>query len=280
MVPSCIKYFLLLQRVYTTCDGETEVCTGASSLIQRHQSTVLEKISNITDLLSESEDESAVQGDAPDSLSMGCSSGYVTATEVVPTVNGCGAESMNHATIMGSAHALSAACNFHDECYCRCTDPTNYGGKPFGQAECDYIFFKMMLEICHDKPRWRQPACRKTAQLFYWGLRKDGYHAFKGAVDLCCKCSANPSPVDPKWHYHLSEDMKKEEKAIAYTALRSDIESIVDDTEAFNNYLVPKEKSESGYDCLTRCATGHSSYSWCYTVPGSAEVWDYCSPTL
>lgn len=225
------------------------------------------------------ESESPVKSDAVKGLTMGCSSpSCVVAAKkgVSPLVNGCGSGSMNHEDVIGYKHAMVAACNFHDVCYCRCTDPSEYGGKEFGQKQCDDIFYKLMMQICHEKPMWRQAACRSTAYTFYIGLRANGHGAFEVAMNKCCTCSAKPATVDPTWNRWLKEDMKTTSDPSAYDAVRSDILAIMDNKSAFDNYLVPKLKTKSGCDCLTKCGKGYTDYNWCYADWGCDHTWDYC----
>merc|ERR1712154_345298 len=95
---------------------------------------------------------------------------------------------MGAAAALPQDHGFTPACNFHDVCYARCTDPLGKHG-PFLQWHCDIMFWNLMHEYCDGSS-----ICEQRAKNFYYAVRNfvATNLAFHGAVTKRCQCTITP----------------------------------------------------------------------------------------
>ena len=149
----------------------------------------------------------------------------------IPSTGGCGTGLFTLSDDL--ALGFAPACNFHDACYGRCTDPCGEDGA-FLQVHCDVIFYKLMHDYCAGLSAGSE-ACALAALAMYTAVRADS-DAFKATVESRCACSNTPNSIAAQpWYENLVSDMGSDQDK--YEDWRAAICPLLQDSAAFNTYL-------------------------------------------
>lgn len=172
--------------------------------------------------------------------------------------NACGAFGLT----LDKTHPFTAACNFHDMCYARCTDPSLNGGKMLTQKDCDDMFLRLMLEIVDNVGKPEEYSVGQADE-FYQAVRTLGSAAFKASVNGWCTCSATkPTAISSSWYKPWGlVDMEQNLKVYhAIGGSKGTIGKLYTDIGFFQGYL----KDNAKYAC-SRNTGGTCSWWGCDT---------------